>query len=224
MSGDLAQGRRLPSLRKLARFHQGSLATDEKAIQILASLGFVRIRPGIGTFVSSPKDNAALLTYVWRVATPYELAVVRAAVDERTAPMVAEMVRDSPWVRRPRTLGDISFLAHERSVRRHAMPAWFLEADLAFHECVTRTVRGVELGGALYREVGKALMPTLMGRADILAADQELNDLHLHVASAMLDGRVTDAARAARAIARRELAAVAAAALAAGNAADGTLP
>ena len=175
------------------------------AVQILVALGFLRVRQGVGTFVSSPRDNAALLTYVWRVATPYELGVVRATVDERAAPMLAEHVRDQPWVRRPRTLDDVNFLAHERSVRRIGFPEVFLKADLDFHECVVRSLPRVELGGALYRQIGAALMPVLMGVADVLAGDGELDRLHLDTAAAILDGRVTDAARAARACARREL-------------------
>lgn len=204
VTGDLAVGRRLPSVRKLAHLYGVSVPTIESAIHALATLGFVRISRGVGTFVAAPRDQTALLSYVWRSASASELAIVRAAIDERAAPIVAGQVRSAAAVRMPRTLHDINFMVHERSMHRSGDPETFIRADLAFHRAVLASARGVEIGATLYERIGWRLMPELMGVADLQAADSTLDDIHLRLSSAVLDGDIRSAARLARCVANAE--------------------
>ena len=205
MTGDLPAGRRLPSVRKLARLYGVSTPTVGSAIHALATLGFVRVARGVGTFVAFPKPQMTLLTYVWRTASTDELARVRAAIDTQVAPLVAAEVRDRPQTRLPRTLGDINFFVHERSVSRFGDPRTFLRADLAFHRAVVASVRGLEIGPALYERIGQRLLNASMPVADIQAGNRALDEAHLRLASVILDGDVRATARCARRVAIDEL-------------------
>ncbi|MGH2380861.1 MAG: FadR/GntR family transcriptional regulator, partial [Candidatus Limnocylindria bacterium] len=157
VTGDISPGRRLPSIRMLARLFAVSVPTIESAVQALVALGFVRVSHGVGIFVAEAKDHTALLRYVWRVATTHELAMVRAAIDERAPAVVAAQVATQPPIRMPRTLSDIGFFAHERSIQRSGDPESFLEADVRFHCTVLASMRGIEVGPALYEGVLKRL-------------------------------------------------------------------
>ena len=204
VSGDLVVGRRLPSVRKLAHLYGVSVPTIERALHGLATLGFIRISRGVGTFVTAPSDRSSLLTYVWRTASSGELAIVRAAIDERAPPIVAGQVRSAASIRMPRTLHDINFTVHERSMHRIGGPEAFIRADLAFHRAVLASTRGVEIGATLYERIGARLMPVLMGVADVQAANATLDDLHMRLSAAVLNGDVTAAARLARCVAIAE--------------------
>ena len=205
MTGDLRPGNQLPSVRKLARLYDVSTPTVGAAIHALASLGFVRVSHGIGTFVAFPQDHMSLLSYVWRTASDDELAAVRAAIDSLVPPLVARDVRAKPMGRIPRTLQDINFLVHERSANRLSHPWRFIETDLAFHRAVALSVRGLEIGPALYERVGRRLTTALISVADIQAGDAALDDAHLRLASSILAGEVMASARTARHIAVQEL-------------------
>lgn len=205
VSGDLRPGRRLPPIRKLARLYEVSPPTMESAIHALATLGFVRTKRGVGTFVAEPRDQTTLLNYVWRQASIDELAIIRATIDERAAPLLAARLRHPRTVRLPQTLGDINFLVHERSVNRYGDPEQFIRADFAFHGAVVATLRGFEIGGALYERIGNRLEAPMMAVADLQSADSRLDTAHLQLSAAVLDGEVLAAARLARAVARDEL-------------------
>jgi DNA-binding FadR family transcriptional regulator len=147
----------------------------------------------------------ALLTYVWRTASTSELGGVRAAIDMQVAPLVAAEVRNRPPNRLPRTLGDINFFAHERSMCRLSDPRTFLRADLAFHRAVVASVRGLEIGPALYERVGERLMDALMPVADVQAGNPQLDEAHLRLARMILAGDVRATARCARRVALDEV-------------------
>lgn len=205
MSGDLAFDRRLPPIRKLASLYGVSVPTMHSAIHALAALGLVRMRHGVGVFVTRPRSNAALLNHAWQNATTSELALMRMAVDERAPVIAARRVESGPDVRFPRALADITFLGNERSVRRAGYPEAFLAADLAFHRAIASSVRGTEITVSVYDRLAERLMTSLMSVADVQATDDELDAAHIELAPTVLDGQPLRAARLARMIARREL-------------------
>lgn len=208
VTGDLRPGQRLPSVRKLAGLYRVSVPTMESALHALAALGLIRARPGVGTFVAFADDRMTLLLYVWRMATPWELALVRAATDAWAAPLAAADVRTRTPNRLPKTLDDISWLVRERSLCRNGVPRAFLDADLAFHRAIAASVRGIEIAPALYRQVGERLIGPMMAVADVLAGDAALDEAHQGLATAVLGGDVPRAARGGRHIAMAELTAV----------------
>jgi GntR family transcriptional repressor for pyruvate dehydrogenase complex len=201
VTGDLRPGRRLPSVRKLAGLYGVSTPTVGAAVHALASLGFVRVSRGVGMFVAFPEDHMSLLSYVWRTASGAELAAIRSAIDSHVPALVARDVRTKPRSRLPRTIEDINFLVHERSVCRLSDPRQFIEADLNFHRTVAASVRGMEVGPALYERVGQRLMSVLMPVANVQAADQALDESHMRLAAAMLGGDSMASARSARHVA-----------------------
>lgn len=174
-------------------------------MQALVALGFVRVSRGVGTFVARPRDHTVLLNYAWRAASVSELAMVRATIDERAPVLLATRIAASPRVRLPRTISDISFFALERSTARIGFVEPFLKADVEFHRLVLASLRGIEVGPALYERVTDRMLPALMGVADVQASDDGLNSAHLDLAAAVMDGNVRTSARLARLVARREL-------------------
>jgi DNA-binding FadR family transcriptional regulator len=107
--------------------------------------------------------------------------------------------------RLPRTLQDINFLVHERSANRFSHPWRFIETDLAFHRAIALSVRGLEIGPALYERVGRRLTTALISVADTQASDAALDEAHLRLASSILAGDVMASARTARHVALQEL-------------------
>lgn len=177
----------------------------ESALHGLVALGYVRSAPGVGTFVTFSTERMTLLTYVWQTATPWELALVRAATDSWAGPLAAAEVQSRPPSRLPRRLSDINFLVHERSINRLGFPRRFVESDLAFHRSIAASLRGVEIAPALYRQIGERLMESLMMVADVQAGDQHLDDAHLRLSAAILAGDVRAAVRLARHVALAEV-------------------
>lgn len=192
-------------MRKLAGLYGVSVPTVRAAIHALDVLGFVRTAHGVGVFVTSPKDHTAVLNYVWRNASISELAIIRATIDERTAPILAAQVSALPDIRLPRNLAEVNFLVHERSMHRIGDPRSFLKADFAFHRSLLDAVRGVEIGPELYRHVADRMIESLMPVADAQAANADLDSDHLQLAAAVLGGEVPRTRRLARRIARVEL-------------------
>jgi DNA-binding FadR family transcriptional regulator len=205
VTGDLGAGRRLPPVHRLAKLCGVSVPTAHAAIQILVALGFVRVSPGVGTFVRRAGRTIASLSHGWMHTTPMELAEMRAMIDQRMPILVASEVAHSHITRLPRTLSDINFWAHERAKGRHQWPETFLKNDAAFHGAIARSVRGAEVTAAIHATISERLAPHLLGVADVLASDHELEEQHRALAAAILDGRPLTAGRIARRIAQQEV-------------------
>ncbi len=178
------------------------------AVQALVALGLVRVSHGTGTFVAEPRDNAATLNHAWLQATPAELAAMRGLLDERFAQAAAQLVCEAPTGRVPATLDAIHLFAHERTGHRHSYPELFLRADTAFHSMLGASLRGYEVAAGIRERIDTRLQPAFMAVADVLAANEDLDRLHLDLATAVMDGRPMAAGRLARRIARREGAAL----------------
>lgn len=207
VTGDLAAGRRLPSIRRLAKLYGVSTPTIESAVHALVAIGLVRVSRGVGIYVTRPREHTVLLNYVWRNAETRELAIVRAAIDERAPALAAREVHANPRPRQPRRLADINFFVVERSMQR-GDPESFVKADLAFHRSILDALRGIEIGGALYARVGERLRSRLISVADVMMADDRLHEAHIALSAAILDGHVGRSARLGRQIAAREQAAL----------------
>lgn len=205
VSDELGPDRQLPSMRRLARLYGVGLPTMQGALHALATLGFVRITHGVGVFVARPRSEATVLVYAFQEATPFELAAIRATIDERMPILAAQVVKRANGGRLPGTVRDIPFFAGERSSSRYDVPAEaFVRADLRFHRAIVMSVKGAEISGSLYEQLGLRLMPQLVAAAAEQAHDRGLDQAHLALATAIIDRELVAAARLARAIARRE--------------------
>ena len=130
---------------------------------------------------------------------------MRAMIDQRMPIIVASDVARSHVARLPRTLSDLNFWAHERAKGRHLWPETFLRTDAVFHGAIAKSVRGAEVTAAIHAAISERLTPHLLGVADVLASDRELEELHRVLAAAVLDGRPLRAGRIARRIAQQEM-------------------
>lgn len=182
-----------------------SAPTVEGAIRALVALGFVRVSRGVGVYVAVPRDQTALLNYVWRNASAHELAVMRCGIDERAAPLAASAVAHHPMRLLPEPVKDISFFAMERSANRVGGPWTFIEKDLAFHTAVVQSLPDFEIGTSLYERISTKLTASLVAVAEIQAHDEGLDERHLALAAAIIHADVPAAARLARRIAQAEL-------------------
>jgi DNA-binding FadR family transcriptional regulator len=204
VTGDLPVGHRLPSIQKLARLLGVSAPTAQAAVHILVALGFVRVSRGNGTYVRSLPNDSASLIHALLHASPVELAAMRAAIDERAAPLAAAAVARDRHHRVSKTLGELNLLAGERAARRWSYADTFLRADLAFHAAIVRSASGMEAAHEIYQAIGRRLEPAMLPGAGLLAGDRWLDEGHTTLAAAILDGNAVAAARLAHAIARRE--------------------
>lgn len=207
VTGNLPADQRLPSMRRLAAWYGVSLPTIQASIHVLRAIGLVRVMPGVGTFVVRPREHGAALNHAWLRASPSELGLMRYAIDSQLATVVARRIRAADRERLPRNVADLPFLAMERSISRHQWPDTYVRADAAFHRSIAAAVDGAEIMAALYQRLVDRLKPSLVAAAG-RHRDGELSDLHVKLAEAIRDGRPLSAARLARTIARRELAAL----------------
>jgi len=206
VAGDLPKGSRLPSIQRLARLLGVSAPTAQAAVHIQVALGFVRVSRGNGTYVRALPNESASLIHALMHASPLELGVMRAAIDERAASLAATTaaIARNRHGRRPRTLGELNFLAGERAARRWSYADIFVRADLAFHAAIVRSASGLEATHEIYQAIGRRLEPAMLPGAGLLAGDRQLEERHSALAAAVVDGDAVAAARLAYAIARRE--------------------
>ena len=204
VAGDIAAGRRLPSVKRLAKLCEVSVPTAHAAIQILVCLGFVRTSPGVGSFVRLGSSPMTAVGHGWISATPSELIRVRGMIDRTAAMALATHVATSHRYRVPRAIGDLSFLAMERWGARSGWVETWLKADFAFHREIARLVPDAAVTAGVYDLVTQRLLRHLVASADLLVSDDELDDMHRSLATAILDGNRTRAGRLAARIARRE--------------------
>lgn len=194
-------------MQKLAAWYGVSLPTVQASIHVLRAIGLVRVMPGVGTFVTRPREHGAALNHAWLRASPRELALIRFAIDSHLPAVVASSIRVADRDRLPRHVAGLPFLAMERSISRHAWPETYVRADIAFHRSIAAAVPGAEITAAMYQRLVDRMTPVLRAAADA-QRDVELSDLHVRLAEAVRDGRPLSAARLARSVARRELAAL----------------
>lgn len=193
---------------RLAQLYGVCVPTVSSALHILSALGFVRITPGVGTFVRRAVAPIAELNHGWIHATPMELALLRATLDRQLAVAAAGLIASAPTERLPPALEDLGFLTLERQWSGHAWAEDFLRADFAYHAAIARAVRGAEVTAALYGFLAERLLAHLVPHAERQIADQELSDLHRGLTEAIVNGQPTRAGRLAGEIARREAASV----------------
>lgn len=195
-------------MARLAQLYGVCIPTVFSALHILSALGFVRISPGVGTFVRRPGAPITAVNHGWIHATPMELALLRATLDRQLAVAAANLVASAPAERLPPALEDLGFLTRERQWSGHAWAEDFLRADFAYHESIARAVRGAEVTAALYGFLAQRLQAHLVPHAERQIADEELSALHGTLTAAIVNGQPAHAARLAGEIARREAASV----------------
>ncbi|MCV0404175.1 MAG: GntR family transcriptional regulator [Chloroflexi bacterium] len=208
VEGHIGAGRQLPSVKRLAALCEVSVPTAHAAVQILASLGFVRTSPGIGSFVRLGSSPMTAVSNGWISAKPRELMRMRAMIDRTASIALAGHVATAHPYRVPGAIGALAFFAMERWGSRSAWPEMFVKADVAFHREITRLVPDGAATAAVYDLVSQRLDRPMVAAADLLSDDDELHELHHALARAILDGRRNRAGRLATRIARREAAAV----------------
>jgi GntR family transcriptional regulator, transcriptional repressor for pyruvate dehydrogenase complex len=135
VSGQLAEGARLPPERQLAAELKVSRATLREALSILETLGLVRIEPSRGAFVAAQEANGSLATDPRRLGIRYELRDVyqiRLATEAYAARLAA--MRISP--------DDVAALEAAHASFRTAAAAQDLVSsslyDFEFHHLVMR--------------------------------------------------------------------------------------
>ena len=90
MTGELATGEQLPSIRSLATQLRISAITTKRAYQDLETQGFIHTVPGKGCFVAG--DNLELLRE--ERLRLVEASLAKAVVDARTAGITAQELRE----------------------------------------------------------------------------------------------------------------------------------
>ncbi|MEP6468832.1 MAG: FCD domain-containing protein [Chloroflexota bacterium] len=195
--GELKGGSRLESSRAMSRTARVSVSVIREALAQLRGEGLVRIRHGVGVFVASKPRRAKMIRAARRRASRSELTALRMALEPMAAGAAATRVTDARVI-------ELRLLLGERDLARRSGDArQFAATDIALHRAVFR-MSGNQLAAASVELAGPMLIGELEARADVLATDPHLQQLHRSLVDAIEMGRATTARRAALAIAERE--------------------
>jgi DNA-binding FadR family transcriptional regulator len=193
-SGDIGPGKRLESMRTLAREAGVSLPVIREAMAALRAIGLVDVRHGVGVFVARRPRAARVLKVANRRATRRELDELRASLEGAIA---ARATRRGT----PHRLRELRFALGERSLAsKSGSPEVFVDADIAFHHRVAQASENA-LAISLHRMACVGLRSQFSAKARSLATDRRLDSLHTALVDAIETGRHTSAARVASAIA-----------------------
>jgi DNA-binding FadR family transcriptional regulator len=195
--GELKGGSRLESSRAMAGTAKVGVSVIREALAQLRGEGLVRIRHGVGVFVALKPRPAKVIRAARRRASRRELMALRAALEPMAAGAAAMRVTDARVLELRLLLGERDLACHSGDARR------FAATDIALHRAVFR-MSGNQLAAASVELAGPALIGELEARADVLATDSHLQQLHGSLVDAIEMGRATSARRAALAIAERE--------------------
>jgi GntR family transcriptional repressor for pyruvate dehydrogenase complex len=195
--GELKGGARLESCRAMAQVAEVSVPVIREALAQLRGEGLIRIRHGVGVFVTSRPRRARLIRAARRRAVRRDVAQLRASVEPLAAAAAAARVTDS------RVL-ELRLLLGERELARRTGDArLFAEADMDLHRAVFR-MSGNQLAATSVELAGPMLLRDAAAAASVLATDDRLQQLHALLVDAIEMRRPTLARRAALSIVARE--------------------
>lgn len=188
---------RLPPLRTLAALYGVSIPTLRQAMQALSYLGIVTIRPGSGTFVAyGPQSGRGLIAGLKR-ATVSELAQMRRILEVEAAGNAAIASGSEP----DRNMS--IWLVERQMASRYGSAPRFLTAEANFHQAVVAAGSSSYVLG-LHAQVLGRLRGVLTADCRRQGRNEDLDDLHTSLVSAIREGAAGRAARFAREIAKRE--------------------
>ena len=150
--GSLAVGAKLPSQRQLSDQFGVSRASLREAVSMLATLGLVDIRPGLGVFVTDPAGRAPL----WRfshAASARDVYEARLALEGAAAALAARRIDDLALGRIARLVDDIACGLELSDLVAMSV------ADAAFHDAIV-AIAGNPLIGSMYRSARELMMAT----------------------------------------------------------------
>lgn len=191
VSREIAPGTLLPSERELTAQFGVSRTVIRESIQILAALGLVDVRHGVGTLVNAPAD--------WRLEEPLALLLraerqsllnwmgVRKVVEVGFAHLAASQ-------RTPEHLEKIA-TAIERMRTNANDPEVCMEADMDFHLAVSRAT-GNTMAPVLMRPILRPLREYLIEAVRLPDAVERAIDEHQAILDALQLGRADQAAAA----------------------------
>ncbi len=150
--GSLVAGAQLSSQRELSEQFGVSRASLREAVSMLATLGLVEIKPGLGVFVTDPKHR----TPIWRLAhtaSAREVYEARLALEGTAAALAASRINDLTLARIASLVDDIA-----AALERHDLVAMTV-ADAAFHDLIVQTA-GNSLIGSMYQSARELMVET----------------------------------------------------------------
>ena len=171
--GLFAAGAQLPSQRELSEQFGVSRASLREAVSMMATLGLVVIRPGLGVFVTRPDERTAL----WRfsnAASARDVYEARLALEGTAAALAAERASDLVLGKIAGTVDDLAAAFQREDLV--AMSA----ADAAFHDLIVDAAAN-PLIASMYRsarelvvETQRAPMATRERLAETVAEHKEI--------------------------------------------------
>lgn len=150
--GTLAIGSQLPSQRELSEQFGVSRASLREAVSMLATLGLVDIKPGLGVFVTNPSQRGPL----WRfshAASVRDVYEVRLALEGAAAALAAQRMGDCGLLQIATLVDDIA------SALERADLVAMTVADAAFHDLIVDAA-GNPLISSMYRSARGLMVET----------------------------------------------------------------
>ena len=150
--GLFAAGAQLPSQRELSEQFGVSRASLREAVSMLATLGLVVIRPGLGVFVTRPEERAPL----WRfsdAASARDVYEARLALEGTAAALATERASDLALAKIAGTVDDLAAAFYRQDLV--AMSA----ADADFHDFIVDAAAN-PLIASMYRSARELVVET----------------------------------------------------------------
>ena len=179
--GHFGPGSKLPPERKLADALGVGRSTLREALKTLSVLGFLEIRPGDGTYLSSQPSNLLPEIIEWGLLLGNNQAAALIEARARMEVIIAELAAGRA--------GESDAAAMEAAVRKMEgaeTDQEFVDADVEFHMALAEACGNPVLTGIL-RNV-KALLSVWVVRAIAVMDQDEVVRQHREIAAAVLQG------------------------------------
>ncbi|HEV7628003.1 MAG TPA: GntR family transcriptional regulator [Streptomyces sp.] len=193
LDGDLKDGEKIPSVRKISEQWKISQATAMKALATLSADGLVKSAVGVGTVVTTrsqlhrgPRDRFTRMLSTGRIYAPGEYAVITAAELAPAPAHIADTLgidEGQPAIRRQR-------ITNNEDGPVSASTSWF-HADLA--ESVPALLSPERIRGGTPSAIKEATGREARSAEDRMtvgaASAQQAEELQIHVEAPVLIGR-----------------------------------
>lgn len=152
--GDLPPNTRLPAQRALAEDLAVSRASLREALSVLETLGYIRVEPSRGTFVSVPESAGA--RHKWRFAARYserDIFETRYTLESYTARLASLNATPEDIL----TLN--GFIERMKTAAREKDLVNFANMDFGFHDHIVE-ISGNQVVGQMLRMLKEAMKET----------------------------------------------------------------
>lgn len=176
--GNIRAGEKLPTEPELMQQFGVSRSTVREAVRILSNAGWIKVRQGLGTFVSPKMPDSEPLTQRLRRVEPQHLLEVRLMLEHKVAEKAAQNRSASDLVKMRADLAERKRLAHAGE--------WLacIDADIRFHTHIAQA-SGNDILADLYKAFAEQLKESFLAQFENTDSFVQTQTLHENLLAAI---------------------------------------